>query len=88
MAKELEVLERARDTERGAMMRFHAREIVLAAIACDEADAARLRPIEAADTVQKAGLARAVGSDDSDELAQARSSRKRRGAPRARRNGG
>ena len=60
-----DVLEGARDPELGALVRLAA-PVMSRAV---EADAAARGRVDAADAVEDAGLARAVGADDGEELA-------------------
>ncbi len=59
--------ERATPTARD-LVRPPPRQLVLATAGAVEQDAPALRPVEAADAVEQAGLAGAVGTDDCDDL--------------------
>ncbi len=62
--EQTQVLERSRDADACCLMRFAAQDRDAV-----EFDASALRPIQAADRIQQAGLARAIGTDDGRDLA-------------------
>ncbi len=59
-----DILERARDPQLGPLVRFQARDV--AAVEHDPSAGGR---VDAADAIEDAGLAGAVGADDGEELA-------------------
>src|SRR5207253_9037789 len=59
-----DVLERARDPQLGPLMRFQTRDVAAA-----EHDPSAGRRVDAADAIENARLAGAVGADDGEELA-------------------
>ena len=69
VGEQLDVLERARDADGRDLVRPAPRQLVLSAGGAVKQDAPALRPVEAADAVEQAGLAGAVGADDGHDLA-------------------
>jgi hypothetical protein len=69
VAEELDVLEGAGDPEPRDLVRAHARDLMLAVV--DVGDVPALGVVQAADAVEQAGLACAVGPDDGQDLALA-----------------
>ncbi len=68
MLEELDVLEGPGDAQLGDLVRAQPGQVVGGTVPVHKADLALLRMVEAADAVEQAGLAGAVGSDDGEDF--------------------